>query len=243
MVRAVKEEPLVDETPAGDLARAAAAVVCAPIAFARLFGTDGSALEALHGLSESPAERADVNAVLEFAELALLQTDPLAIPDVEEAPGLPPSLRPERTRLRWLGGVPLFTRDGRITGVVCVFDRKGRSGGKAALERLAGLMRGFDLATIEGARAPIADSGARTAERCHEFLAGGAARELARLLDTIDEHCRESNTAATRARGRGRSRTGILDEARSWKAAGAAAQKARGLVATLIDLIEQERTP
>ncbi len=243
MDRSVPDAGLVAETPAGDLARAAAAVVCVPVSFARLLGPEGTVLEAFHGLSDSPAERPDWAAALEFAELALLQTDPLAIHDLEEAPGLPPMLRPERTRLRWLGGVPLLARDGRVTGVVCVYDRKGRSGGKAALERLAALVRGFDLTTVEGVVTAAPDPRALRAERCHEYLAGGAARELERLLRAIDEQTSRALSSAGRPRGRGRSRlTATAEEDRSWQTAREATRKARGLVVTLIELIEEKRT-
>lgn len=234
------------ESPATDLARAAAAVVCAPASFVRLFAGDGSRVEAFHGLSQSgsASERADCEAALEFAEIALLQTDPLAIHDLEEALGLPGPLRPETTSLRWLGGIPILARDGRVTGVICVYDRKGRMGGKAALERLAALLRGFDLTAAEGGEPALADSLADRAERCFEFLAGGAARELDRLLAGIEEDCRRALTASahTRTPVRGRVR-GSTHDSGSWESVRSAVRKARGLLASLTELLDKEDAP
>ena len=53
-----------------DLARAAAAVVCAPLALARLFPRPGLTVEAFHGLDEATEEQGVRDAVWAFAELA-----------------------------------------------------------------------------------------------------------------------------------------------------------------------------
>ena len=171
---------------AGDLARAASAVVCTPVAYARFVVGSGEAVEAFHGLAPGEAEGPDADAVRAFARLAALQTDPLAIADLASAPGLPPLLDHERTQWRWCGGVPFFGRDGHVTGVVCVFDRVARSGGKPALERLAAFVRGYDP---EAHEARSRDDGPED-ERAFAtlaFLAGGVARELeervARIAD------------------------------------------------------------
>src|SRR5688572_2119886 len=173
---------------AGDLARAASAVVCTPVAYARFtLGPGGEEVEAFHGLVGAETEGGDAAAVRAFARLAALQTDPLAIADLATAPSLPPALDHERTQWRWCGGVPFFDRDGHVTGVVCVFDRTARSGAKGALERLAALVRGFDprASEIRGGE-DVAPEDER-AFATLAFLAGGVARELEeRLVRIVD---------------------------------------------------------
>ena len=172
---------------AGDLARAASAVVCVPVAYARFtMGPGGDDIEAFHGLSGAETEGADAQAVRAFARLAALQTDPLAIADLASAPGLPPALDHEKTQWRWCGGVPFFDRDGHVSGVVCVFDRAARSGGKPALERLAALVRGFDPHSEFRGGEDVAPEDER-AFATLAFLAGGVARELEERLVRIHE--------------------------------------------------------
>src|SRR5687768_13644723 len=170
---------------AGDLARAASAVVCTPVAYARFVVGAGEAVEAFHGIPAEDCMGDDAEAVRAFARMAALQTDPLAIADLATAPSLPPALDHERTQWRWCGGVPFFGRDDEVTGVVCVFDRVARSGAKPALERLAALVRGFDphASEIRGG-----DDVAPEDERAFAtlaFLAGGVARELEERLVRI----------------------------------------------------------
>jgi hypothetical protein len=173
---------------AGDLARAAAAVVCTPAAYARIRLGPGEPIEAFHGMTPGEFDGSDGEAARAFADLATLQTDPLAIADLASAPGLPPRLDHERTQWRWCGGVPFFGPDGSVAGVVCVFDRVARSGGKPALERLAAFVRGYDPAAGEARLREVA--GGEEDERAFAtlaFLAGGVARELeervARIAD------------------------------------------------------------
>lgn len=173
---------------ASDLARAASAVVCTPVAYARFSVGSGDPVEAFHGMAGGENEAADAEAVRAFASLAALQTDPLAIADLASATGLPPGLDPMRTQWRWCGGVPFFGRDGRVTGVVCVFDRVARTGGKPALERLAAFVRGYDPEAGEARlrEGPEGEDDER-AFATLAFLAGGVARELeervARIAD------------------------------------------------------------
>ncbi len=172
---------------AADLARAAAAVVCTPVAYVRFVsGPGGEAVEAFHGLGGAECEGDDAEAARAFARLAALQTDPLAIADLATAPSLPPALDHERTQWRWCGGVPFFDRDGQVSGVVCVFDRVARSGAKPALERLAALVRGFDphASEIHGGDDDVAPEDER-AFATLAFLAGGVARELEERLVRI----------------------------------------------------------
>jgi hypothetical protein len=172
---------------AGDLARAASAVVCTPVAYARFVVGAGEAVEAFHGLAGDDCMGDDAEAVRAFARMAALQTDPLAIADLATAPSLPPALDHERTQWRWCGGVPFFGRDGHVTGVVCVFDRVARSGAKPALERLAALVRGFDPHATAHDIEP-GDDVAPEDERAFAtlaFLAGGVARELEERLVRI----------------------------------------------------------
>jgi hypothetical protein len=169
---------------AGDLARAAAAVVCTPVALVWLREADGASVEALHGVEVASDERNDLEGARAFARLAMLQTDPLAVPDLAAARGLPPALDPGRTRLRWCGAVPLPTAEGRPGGVVCVFDRAPRSGGRGALERLAGLVRAFDPLAV--ADVPWRSAGDREAAfSLLTFLRSGAAAELSDLVEDL----------------------------------------------------------
>ena len=171
---------------AGDVARAAAAVVCTPVAYARfVVGPGGDAVEAFHGLSGTECEGEDADAIRAFARLAALQTDPLAIADLATAPSLPPALDHERTQWRWCGGVPFFDRDGQVSGVVSVFDRVARSGAKPALERLAALVRGFDPYASEFRGGDDVAPEDERAFATLAFLAGGVARELEERLVRI----------------------------------------------------------
>ncbi len=173
---------------AADLARAASAVVCTPVAYARIVaGPGGEPIEAFHGLSTSEAAGDDGKAVRAFANLAVLQTDPLAIADLASATRLPPELDHERTQWRWCGGVPFFGKDGHVSGVVCVFDRVARSGAKPALERLAGLVRGFDPHASEFRGGEDVAPEDERAFAALAFLAGGVARELEDHLLRIAE--------------------------------------------------------
>ena len=195
-------EPNPVALAAGDLARAAAAVVCTPVAYVRFVaGPGGEEVEAFHGLHAGESGD-DARAMRAFASLAALQTDPLAIADLASAHRLPPALDHEKTHWRWCGGVPFFGRDGQVTGVVCVFDRVARSGAKPALERLAALARGFDPHTSEfRGGADVAPEDER-AFATLAFLAGGVARELEERLVRIAE-----GSEALRAhRGKGDSR-------------------------------------
>jgi len=187
---------------ASDLARAASAVVCTPVAYARFSIGGGEAVEAFHGLAPGEAEGPDGEAVRAFARLAALQTDPLAIADLATAPGLPPSLQHERTQWRWCGGVPYFGVDGHVTGVVCAFDRVARSGGKPALERLAALVRGFDPQAFEDRSRLVAGPEDERAFATLAFLAGGVARELEERMARIADGCE----ALRAARGGGDAR-------------------------------------
>ncbi len=173
-----------------DLARAAAAVVCAPLALARLFPRPGFTVEAFHGLDEAGEEHGLRDAVWAFAELAALKTDPLFISDLTETTGLPPGLDSRSTDLRWCGGVPLFASDGRIAGVVCVFDRSARSEAKGALERLATLVRGFDPENATELPRPTAELAVtRRAERIVSVFEE-AGRDLERQIDAMRDDCR-----------------------------------------------------
>ena len=179
-----------------DLARAAAAVVCAPFALARLFPRPGLTVEAFHGLDEVGEEQGLRDAVWAFAELAALKTDPLFISDLNETTGLPPGLDSRSTDLRWCGGVPLFAADGRIAGVVCVFDRSARSEAKAALERLATLVRGFDPeSATELPRPPVEMLATRRAERIASLFAE-AGPDLERHLHAVRQDCRTALRSA-----------------------------------------------
>lgn len=190
------------ELAAGDLARAAAAVVCTPVAYARFVAGTGEAVEAFHGITSVEAEGPDADAVRAFARLAALQTDPLAIADLATAPGLPPQLDHEMTQWRWCGGVPFFGQDGHVTGVVCVFDRVARSGGKPALERLAAFVRGYDPEASELRARDDAGPEEERAFALLAFLAGGVARELEERVSRIAD-----GAEAMRAqRGSGESR-------------------------------------
>jgi hypothetical protein len=173
-----------------DLARAAAAVVCAPIALARLFPRPGFTVEAFHGLDEAGEEHGLRDAVWAFAELAALKADPLVIEDLTETTVLPPGLDSRSTDLRWCGGVPLFSADGRVAGVVCVFDRSARSEAKGALERLATLVRGFDPENAtELPRTPAERAVTRRAERIVAVFEE-AGPDLERHLLALRHDCR-----------------------------------------------------
>ena len=213
---------------AAHLARAASAVVCTPVAYARfVVGPGGDAVEAFHGLSSGESDGDDGEAVRAFARLAALQTDPLAIADLAIAPGLPPALHHERTQWRWCGGVPFFGRDGQVSGVVCVFDRAARSGAKPALERLAALVRGFDpyASDIRGDDDDVAPEDER-AFATLAFLAGGVARELEERLVRIAD-----GSEALRAhRGTGDSRVAASVLARDAARALELLRHLRGLV-------------
>ena len=188
-------DPAPVSLAASDLARAASAVVCTPVAYARFSIGSGEAVEAFHGLSPGEAEGPDGEAVRAFARLAALQTDPLAIADLATAPGLPPSLDHARTQWRWCGGVPYFGVDGHVTGVVCAFDRVARSGGKPALERLAALVRGFDPHAHEG-RSRFGDGPEdERAFATLAFLGGGVARELEERVASIAADCESLRSA------------------------------------------------
>jgi hypothetical protein len=179
-----------------DLARAAAAVVCAPLALARLFPRPGLTVEAFHGLDEGSEEHGLRDAVWAFAELAALKTDPLFINDLTETTGLPPALDSRSTDLRWCGGVPLFSAEGRIAGVVCVFDRGARTEAKAALERLAMLVRGFDPESATELPRPSTEiPAARRAERIASLFAE-AGPDLERHLHAVREDCRAALRSA-----------------------------------------------
>ncbi len=212
---------------AGDLARAASAVVCTPVAYARFTVGNGDAVEAFHGLAPGEAEGPDGEAVRAFARLAALQTDPLAIADLATAPGLPPSLDHERTQWRWCGGVPYFGPDGHVTGVVCAFDRVARSGGKPALERLAALVRGFDPHAHEGRAYDLTGPEDERAFATLAFLGGGVARELEERLARIASGCE----ALRAARGSGDARVTAATLSRD-------AARALELVSHLRDLVE-----
>jgi hypothetical protein len=174
-----------------DLARAAAAVVCAPLAIARLFPRPGLTVEAFHGLDEAGEEHGLRDAVWAFAELAALKTDPLVIGDLRETTGLPPGLDSRSTDLRWCGGVPLFSAEGRVAGVVCVFDRSARTEAKAALERLATLVRGFDPESASEAPRPPAEVATRRAERIVAVFEE-AGPDLERQLAAMRDDCRRA---------------------------------------------------
>jgi hypothetical protein len=179
-----------------DLARAAAAVVCAPFALARLFPRPGFTVEAFHGLDEVSEEHGIRDAVWAFAELAALKTDPLFISDLTETTGLPPALDSRSTDLRWCGGVPLFSADGRVAGVVCVFDRSARTEAKAALERLATLVRGFDPESATELPRPAAELAVtRRAERIVAMFEE-AGPDLERHVRAVRDECRAALRAA-----------------------------------------------
>lgn len=212
---------------AADLARAAAAVVCTPVAYARFVAGTGEAVEAFHGISPAEAEGPDADALRSFARLAALQTDPLAIADLATAPGLPPQLDHERIQWRWCGGVPVFGPDGHVTGVVCVYDRVARSGGKPALERLAAFVRGYDPEAHDGRARVVEGTDEERAFALVAFLAGGVARELedrvARIADGAE--------ALRAQRGTGESRVAAATLSRD-------AARALELLSHLRDLVE-----
>jgi hypothetical protein len=188
---------------------------------------NGEAVEAFHGLAADEAEGPDGETIRAFACLAALQTDPLAIADLATAPGLPPSLDHQRTQWRWCGGVPYFGPDGHVTGVVCVFDREARTGGKPALERLAALVRGFDPHAHEGRARFLAGPEDERAFATLAFLAGGVARELEERVARIASGCE----ALRAARGSGDARVTASTLSRD-------AARALELLSHLRDLVE-----
>lgn len=200
---------------AGDLARAASAVVCTPVAYALFALGTGEPVEAFHGLSPAEAGSADGEAIRAFARLAMLQTDPLAIADLATAPGLPAVLDHERIQWRWCGGVPHFAPDGRIMGVVCVFDRVARSGGKPALERLAALVRGFDPHAHDGRPRVVEGPEEEIAFATLAFLAGGVARELEERLGRIAQGAEALRGARGNVEARGSAAALSRDAARA----------------------------
>jgi hypothetical protein len=135
----------IDRTDAAtacrDLARAAAALARVPSASVRFERGRLGSVDATYGLDG----RGDMAAAEAFARIALLHVDPLVIHDTADAPGLPPELSPERTRLRWFGSLPVQARDGAVVGVVCVFDQDPQREEAARLDEVANLVHGLDV--------------------------------------------------------------------------------------------------
>ena len=135
----------IDRTDAAtacrDLARAAAALARVPSASVRFERGKLGSVGATYGLDR----RGDMAAAEAFARIAQLHVDPLVIHDTSLAAGLPPELSPERTRLRWFGSLPVQTREGRVVGVVCVFDRDPQPEEGARLDEVSNLVHGLDV--------------------------------------------------------------------------------------------------
>lgn len=181
----------IDRTDAAsacrDLARAAAALARVPSALVRFERGRLGPVDATYGLDG----RGDMAAAESFARIALLHVDPLVIHDSTDEPGLPPELRPQSTRLRWFGSLPVQTREGAVVGVVCVFDRDPQPEERARLDEVASLVHGLDVVgAVLGRRKRREIRGGAGLTRGREALEADLLAEIGVLRERLDTLCR-----------------------------------------------------